>query len=132
VRVEDWQSRLWDYIDAAKGQPFMWGVRDCATWVADWRCLVTGQDAAQAWRGRYKTERGAWRIIRRAGARTLDAWFDGIVGPRLSAPLLAQRGDVAMVQGALGIVAGAKVAVLSPDGLVFWPLTEATAAWRVE
>jgi hypothetical protein len=131
VRVEDWQARLWDYIDAAKDQPFVWGTRDCATWVADWRCIITGQDAAQAWRGRYRTERGALRAIRRAGFASIEEWVDSIA-PRLPGPLLAQRGDVAMVQGALGIVTGAQIAALSPGGLVFVPLTDAEMAWRVE
>jgi hypothetical protein len=132
MRVEDWQERLWAYIDVAKGQPFVWGQRDCATWVADWRHAVTGQDAARAWRGRYKTERGALRAIRRAGFSDMADWVDSIAGGRLPSPLLAQRGDVAMVQGALGIVVGSRVAALSPQGVVMLPLSDAVAAWRVD
>jgi len=130
--VQNWDCRLWPYIDAARGLSFKWGAVDCATWVADWRALITGLDAAQDWRGQYDTERGALRQIRRAGFVTMADWVDSILGARLSSPLLARRGDIAMVQDALGIVTGAQVAALSPDGVLFFPLTDAQAAWRVE
>lgn len=132
MRVDDWDCRLWPYIDAARDLPFKWGVNDCATWVADWRLLITGQDAALAWRGKYKTERGAMLQIKRAGFDTMPDWVDSILGPRLQTPLLAQRGDIALVQNALGIVTGAQVAALSPEGVLFFPLTDAQTAWRVE
>lgn len=132
MRVTDWDIFLWDYIDAARDTPFEWGRNDCATWVADWRALITGQDAASAWRGKYKTERGALRQIKRAGFKTMPDWVDSILGARLKTPLLARRGDIALVQDALGIVTGAQVAALSPEGVVFFRLDEAQAAWRVE
>ena len=130
MRAENWDALLWDYVQNA--QPFAWGRNDCATWVADWRCICTGQDAAQAWRGRYKTERGAMLAIRRAGFDTMADWVDSILGPRLTTPLLAQRGDIALVQDALGIVVGAQIAALSPDGVVYHPITDAACAWRVD
>lgn len=131
VRVSNWEALLFDYVGKAASLPFEWGVHDCATWVSDWRQIATGQDAAIAWRGKYRTERGALRQIKRAGFDTMPEWVDSILGDRLASPLLAQRGDIALVQDALGIVTGAEVAALSPDGLVTFPLTDAQMAWRV-
>lgn len=131
MRVANWEVLLFAYVDQAKDLPFEWGVHDCATWVADWRQVATGQDAAQAWRGQYRTERGALRQIKRAGFDTMPEWVDSILGDRLTSPLMAQRGDIALVRDALGIVTGDEVVALSPDGAVAFPLTDAQMAWRV-
>lgn len=131
MRLANWEARLFEYVERAQAIEFEWGVHDCATWVSDWRQIATGQDAAIAWRGKYRTERGALRQIKKAGFDTMPDWVDSILGDRLASPLMAQRGDIALVQDALGIVTGAEIAALSPDGLVMFPLTEAQMAWRV-
>lgn len=131
TRPADWDVRLWAYIDAAQAQPFAWGTHDCATWVAGWGREVTGEDHAAAWRGRYDTEVGAVRMIRRAGYRDMAQWVSEICGDPLAHRLMAQRGDVALVEGALGIVTGGQVALLGPQGLAFRPLTDAALAWRI-
>jgi hypothetical protein len=132
MKVSGWEICLVEYVDAAQDVPFQWGDHDCATWVADWRKIATGKDAATAWRGKYTTERGALRQIKRAGFETMADWVDSILGDRLPTPLLAQRGDIALVQGALGIVTGAEVVAISPDGLCVFDLSSAETAWRVE
>lgn len=132
MRVSNWEILLFNYIEESKDIIFEWGVHDCATWVSDWRQIATGQDAAQAWRGKYRTERGALRQIKRAGFDTMPEWVDSILGDRLASPLMAQRGDIALVQDALGIVTGHVVVALSPNGIVNIPLEDSQASWRVD
>jgi adenosyl cobinamide kinase/adenosyl cobinamide phosphate guanylyltransferase len=47
------------------------------------------------------------------------------------APAFAQRGDVAAVGDALGVVDGEMIFVLREDGLGLVPLTAATRAFRI-
>lgn len=131
MRVSNWEILLHDYLQSSKDLSFQWGVTDCATWVSDWRKILTGQDAAIAWRGKYKTERGAMLQIKRAGFDTMADWVDNILGERLSTPFLAQRGDIGMVQNALGIVAGKDICALSPHGLLAFPIDQMQIAWGV-
>lgn len=132
MRIQGWEIRLHEYLQEAKGLPFQWGVTDCATWVSDWRKIATGKDASIAWRGKYKTERGAMLQIRRAGFQTMPDWVDSILGERLATPFLAQRGDIGLVQNALGIVSGRDICALSPDGVLAFPIDQMQMAWRVE
>lgn len=131
MRVSNWEVLLHEYLQSSKNLPFEWGKHDCATWVSDWRKIMTGQDAAISWRGKYKTERGAMLQIKRAGFDAMADWVDSILGERLATPFLAQRGDIGMVQGALGIVTGRDICALSPNGLLAFPIDQMQIAWGV-
>jgi hypothetical protein len=130
MRREDWPSRLIDFIEAASGRPFSWGSSDCCLFAADWVQDATGIDPAAGHRGRYRTEAGAARLLNRLGG-SVDAAATGALGAPLASPLLAQRGDIALVGGALGVVIGGEVALLSETGPVLHPLATAARAWRV-
>jgi hypothetical protein len=131
MRQDGWEVRLADAVESVRNTPFQWGRHDCATWAADVRLALTGQDAAAAWRGRYKSGRGALRVMRRMGFRTLEAGVTGILGAPLPTPLLAQRGDVVLYGDALGVCIGATGLFLGPDGLVELPIAACRLAWRV-
>lgn len=133
TRLPDWRRRLLAYLDAARGRPFAWGSHDCALFAAGAVEAQTGEDIGARWRGRYTTARGAARVLRAEGCDGLAA----AAGASLAeiAPLAAGPGDVALVSGdhgeALGVVQGAAVYVVRPDGLGLVPLTAALRAWRV-
>ena len=55
------------FLRAASGRPFSWGEHDCLMWLADWIEARRGLDPAAEWRGRYRSERGAMRIVAEAG-----------------------------------------------------------------
>jgi hypothetical protein len=131
MRHENWPSRLSDFIGAASGRPFSWGSSDCCLFAADWVQEATGIDPAAEYRGRYRTEAGAARLLNRLGG-SVEAAVDKALGMPLTSPLLAQRGDIALVDGALGIVIGGEVALMSEAGLVLHPLAMAARAWRIE
>ena len=133
MRLPGWESRLAQCIDDARGRAFAWGVHDCATWVADVRRALTGEDAAADWRGKYSTEAGAIRAVRRRGYPGLAAWVSDLLGGPLDSPLMAQRGDIVLdgTTGALGIATSGAAAFVSPDGLVFLQMDRCAMAWRV-
>lgn len=125
--------RLAAAIAAARARPFAWGANDCVTWAADVRLALTGEDLATGWRGRYSTPRGAARLIRRMGFRSLTAAVTAALGAPLPSVLMAQRGDVVR-EGAVeafGICAGRMALFLSPDGLTERPIEDCGMAWRV-
>ena len=132
MRVDGWEGRLAAEVEAARSRPFVWGQHDCAIWAFDVRRALTGEDAAAAWRGRYRCALGARRVLRRVlGARDHAGAATGILGAPLASPLLAQRGDIVLAGDAFGVCVGADAAFLAPGGLTLRRITEIEMAWRV-
>lgn len=141
MRPENWPQMLADYLRSASLTGFDWGRNDCVLFGANWVRELTALDPVLGLRGRWKTARGAARVIASEGG-TLDALADA----RLSAlgfaavkPLMARRGDVvaAEIDGrmTIGIVADARAAFLTLDEdqpLAFFPLGRCVRAWRIE
>ena len=132
VRHEDWPLRLIDFIEAASGRPFSWGEHDCCLFAADWVREATGSDPAAGYRGRYRSRSGAARLLREIAGGEVETAASRALGLPLPSPLLARRGDVALVAGALGVVVGGEVALPGEAGLALHPLGTAEKAWRVE
>lgn len=139
-RFDDWPSRLEAVVDAARKVKFSYGTsgNDCCRFPADAVAAVTGVDHMAPFRG-YRSKLGALRAIRRYGGgglgEALERWSreTGVEQVPLA---LARRGDVVVHETpegpALGICLGARfAAVKEPEGLVFFPMSAATAVWRV-
>lgn len=58
---------LKSYLLKCANEPFRWGERDCALFVADWVRIVTGIDPASHLRGKYSSRDGAMVIAGRGG-----------------------------------------------------------------
>lgn len=133
-RVNHWERRLAEAIEAARELPFRWGQHDCATFAFDLRrALAGGPDVAALWRGRYATAIGAARVMRRLGWSSLEAAGRDLLGPPLASVHLARRGDLLLADTGLGfgVCLGARAAGYAPAGLVFVPLSACALAWRV-
>lgn len=128
-RFSDWEALLSEWLGTAQGRPYAWGEHDCMLHVADAVAALTGVDPLASSRGRYSTRAGAYRQLRRLRAETcvalLDRWFTRIP------PGFAQRGDVAAVEDAPGVVLGGHARMLLHDGAVMAPRRTWTAAWAV-
>lgn len=132
-RRPGWERRLAEAIETARTRPFTWGRHDCATWAFDLRRDLTGgEDLAGLWRGRYRTARGAVRVMRRLGWSSLEEMGRGLLGAPLPTLHLAQRGDVVLTDSGLGfgLCIGARAAGIAPSGLVLVPLAACRLAWR--
>lgn len=145
-RYQDWSFRLHIFVHRHGASAFVRGRLDCALFAADWVREATGVDHAAEFRGRYRSKRGAVRALRQHGTGTLAETVTAKLGRPLRTHLLAQRGDVVMVdlrpgdaadpadvdRYSLGVCLGAMVACLSVEGgLVPAPLADGVTAWRV-
>ena len=133
ARLPSWELRLAAAVKGARGRPFQWGQHDCALWAFDLRRDLTGgDDVAALWRGRYRTARGAVRVMRRLGWLSLEAAGRDLLGEPLPSVHLAQRGDLVLAETGLGfgVCLGARAAGIAPSGLVLVPLSACALAWR--
>ena len=132
ARHIDWQQRLSGVIRASFGRPFSWGDHDCCIFAADCCVAVCGTDPAEQYRGRYKTEAGAKRALKKTHGSLEAAWdacFERVdVG-------LAGRGDVVLYDGPLGrsvaVVWAGDCWSIEQSGAVR-AQCEPLVAWRVE
>lgn len=145
-RFPDWPARLRAYLEAAARAPLVWGEHDCVLFSLGAAHAMTGVDAAENIRGKYSTELGAARLMRRLfGAANLSAAADEFCrrwnGERIGV-LNAQRGDI--VEGwvevrpgvrapALGVVMldARFAAFVSPMGYIKISVRDCVRAWRV-
>lgn len=129
TRVPDWDVRLAEAVEAAKGVPFAWGRHDCATWAFDVREALTGIPRP-AWS--HRTEAGSRRWMLRQGWRSFAEAATAILGEPVP-PMLAQRGDIVLLAEpeVFGVCLGAQIAAVGPVGLTFAPMRMAAMAWRV-
>jgi hypothetical protein len=112
---------------AARARRFRWGRHDCVRFTAAWVKTCTGQDLLAP--HRYASRREAMALMAELGAGSPA----DLAARHLAeiAPALAQVGDLAEVDGALGIVAGEAIYVLTARGLGLVPLTRARRAFRI-
>ncbi|MPT00937.1 MAG: hypothetical protein E2581_20910 [Pseudomonas sp.] len=132
MRYRDWPARLHETIQAASERPFLWGEFDCCLFVSDCSIAICGVDPAKEYRGRYKTEIGAKRVIA-ARHGSLEAVLD-VHFMRVPVEFV-QRGDIVAFENEQGKC----VAVYWSDR--YWAATDIgaasvdcnpLAAWRVE
>jgi hypothetical protein len=129
-------ERLQPVMDSWLGQPFVWGVSDCAHLCAE-MMMAAGYVNPLADIGAYHSQLTAKRQLRKAGYQDLDAALDGLGLERI-APAMALPGDLVALPGeggwtALGIAIGqGRAMAFCTDRCVWGPLADCTTAWRLE
>ena len=135
IAVADLPHRLGAYVDAARARPFSYGSWDCCLFCADWVLAATGFDPAAEYRGRYRSKRGAYALLKRLAGGDVDAAWTQACGEPMPNPLFAVAGDICMVETdlgmTLGICLGSDIAHVAPEGLAFLPVTAAEKAWHL-
>lgn len=129
TRLPDWEERLATYLASVRETPHAYGRHDCALHGANAVLAQTGVDHGAPFRGRYKTEIGAARALRRFGAGTVEATYDAHF-PSIP-PALAQRGDIVLAQGAIGVCIGGEAIFAGDTGHQRIARAEWARAWRV-
>lgn len=140
-RKPNWPTLLNLFLFSRRESPFIWGQNDCALFACDAILALTGVDTAAPFRGRYHTEIGAAKAMRRFAGGGLREVTDRITAlwnmscrPSL---LLAQRGDLVLLHSAIGEGLGIVtldpryVAAFGPAGYNRVPIHNCTACWKV-
>ena len=133
MRKHNWPELLNVFIKSRKDVPFEWGKQDCCLFACDLVKEMTGVDYASDFRGTYNNVAGALTILKKEGGvkqLAINSW-----GVEIN-PLMAQRGDVVLVQGehgnSLAVCIGQSIVATGENGLVSLPLRSAICAWRIK
>lgn len=126
--------KLNQYIQEVSKKYFVWGRCDCVLFGADWTNFFCGIDPAENYRGKYKTETGAKKLIIKDVkliTEVVDKYFERIN------PAYMQIGDVGLYnlsQGqTIGIYGGRNGSWFKTQDIGAIQLNElAEFAWRVE
>lgn len=132
MKIENWEIKLIDYIEATKLKKFKWGVNDCCSFVAGAVKAMTGVDFYKDYKGKYNDEETAMKALYDvSGYKTIA----GMLNNKFEAKQinLAQRGDIVMNdQRAIGICLGSTSAFLTKDGLIFIATHQCIKCWGVQ
>lgn len=79
------------------GKPMQWGVDDCALFHANVQFAVTGFDPCAEFRGRYKTRRGAHRVLGHGGLPAAMRRFARKHRWKAINPSAARVGDIGLI-----------------------------------
>jgi hypothetical protein len=120
--------RLDEYLVDFYARPFRYGEHDCALFAAGWVKARTGRDLAAGIK--YTSCKEGLRALRGLGFRRPADMAEAFLQEIPVAH--ARAGDLAVISGALGIVAGERIAVLRAEGLGWMTLLDADRAFRVE
>ena len=115
MRISAWEDALSNYIVTKRHEPFEYGVNDCCLFAAGAVEAITGQDPMAEFRGEYDSLKTSLQVIKDIGAGTLEATMDAKF-PEVEIGL-AQRGDLAFLDGSVGVVMGGFAYFVSDDGL---------------
>ena len=133
ARRADWERRLAHWLEAHADARFAYGRMDCALFAAGAVEAMTGVDPAAAFRGAYRSAATSIRALKEIGAGSLEATVDSMFA-RIPAAF-AQRGDLAMHDGSLGVVIGGDAVFVGGEaglsGLVRIARRQWSASWRV-
>jgi hypothetical protein len=149
-----WQDILHSYLLRRQNEPFSWGSMDCCLFACDAVLEMTGVDLAADFRGKYDSLLTAVKAMKRFVAdadedveEPNDGESDLVEAVAVTIalqhgieevpPLMAQRGDVVLLDSPLGKglgilgLRGTHVHSAGPDGVVDVPLQECSRAWRI-
>jgi len=143
TRTDHWATReLNTHLEDTASTPFEWGTHDCALFAANAIEAMTGVDIASDFRGQYTDEASAMEAIQSiTGGTTVEdaaaycAAKHGLV--ELEHPLMAQRGDLVVLEDSGRIIAGIvhltgrHIVAAGEHGLKRIPITSVKRAWRV-
>lgn len=133
MKVFNWPRVLADEIRRYQKIPFEWGTSDCCMFPADVIKAITGEDFAAEFRGRYQTEMGSLRALKRYGKGSIEATIDSKYERNDGLP---SRGDLATVVTengtSLAVVGVGCVWAMTLEGVDSLPLSEVAVSWRVD
>lgn len=136
-RKEGWEQRLITHIEKVHNKPFKRGQHDCALFVCNCIYEMTGCDLAEDFRGKYKTKKEAFKMLREKGCENLRDIAFARTGTPYENINFAKRGDVVLLKCgegfSLGIVdmSGRFAVTTGENELVYKPKDEWLEVWEI-
>lgn len=135
MRLKDWPEKLYAEVRKANDVPFCWGKSDCVLFTCDCIKAMTGEDYAKGVRGKYSTEKGAFRILKKMeGVTSIEELATKHLGNPVELSKL-MRGDVVSFESptgpALGITLGRLSVFRNPRGMTSVETLSCLRGWRV-
>lgn len=139
-RRPDWYTRYVAFIEEMRQEPFVWGTADCGpAWVGRAVEVITDQpNPAAEYIGKYKTARGALRLMRKLGYKDLREAASIMLDRPYQHPSRGAIGDIALIKSedggfgySFGIVNGERVFFRREDGIGTVDLLEAECIFKL-
>jgi hypothetical protein len=131
LRLPDWEKRLNALVAETRRRPHAFGQWDCLLWSGAVVEAVTGQDHWRAHVGKYKSQVGAYRYLKKLGAKSPQEYLDSLFPVKPAA--FAMRGDLVLASdGIPAVCMGAFALSVSDEGMVRVPRSDWQGAWNVE
>lgn len=133
--MTDKYKKLNEYVLDNAYKRFEWGEWDCCLFVADYLEAVTGKDYAYIFRGRYGTQKGAYKALKEQGFANVEELCDEYF--QIKSLSHAQRGDMVLfahgTEPCLGLCNGALSHFLTEKEGIRWIKTKhCLRAWSVK
>lgn len=130
TRRSTWEAELSAYIASVRDLPMAWGSHDCGLFFAGACLAMTGFDPGEPFRGKYSTELGAAKALKKFGSGDLESTLDGLFDVVPAG--FARRGDGIWNGESVGVCMGAyALFVATEGGLARIPRADWVKAWRV-
>lgn len=134
MRVEGWEARFVEVVEAARHRPYVLGEHDCFRLACRVIEALTGLDRWPEFAG-YRTEREALAALAQYGSSFCGAG-DRFFGHAGAPVVAARRGDLLAYcddrgKYHLAVCLGREAALLGSDGLTFVGVQTCACAWRV-
>lgn len=103
-RAPNWEILLHEYMEANRERHFQWGAHDCVMNYANMVIALGGCDIVPEYRGKYSTELGSKKALKKYGPGDLEAMLDEKM--RVVEPAFLQRADAVWNGESVGICMG--------------------------
>ncbi len=132
MRVENWESKLADYIEKCRNKKFSWDSNNCGQFVLEWEKTYTGSTKFPEFYKKYKSLKELKEKLKECGVKSWVTLFNQRL-TRINTKL-AQRGDLVTLRSknsfCMGICIGINCAFLGDNEIEFVSIDHIKYAWR--
>jgi len=129
-RLPNWELAFNEHFAQVKDKKFSWKDFNCCHLAAGFVKAITGVDKFKPYKGKFRTERGAYRLIKKLGFNNLYELLVHELGEPVVTPHY-QRGDVVMYGDTCGVCLGQISVFVKPDGFYKMQTKKAEFIFRI-
>ena len=132
MRVQNWESKLSNYIEECRNKKFSWDSNNCGQFVLEWEKTLMGKTKFPEFYKKYKSLKELKEKLKECGFKSWITLFNKRL-TRINTKL-AQRGDLVTLRSknsfCMGICIGRNCAFLGDEKLEFVSIDHIQYAWR--